>query len=99
MGQAVYLLQPAARNGRSHRWNPFEAVDRRSIGRFRQIARLGKLLFSEINQIGTAGNDNKFWDDAGRQAFKAVASILAESPHQRLCMERITSVFNRADGH
>lgn len=99
MGQDVYLLDPASKTGRSHRWDPFAAVPRQSMERFRHIARMGSLQFPEIDQIGSAGNSNKFWDDAGRQAFKAVAAIIAESPHERLTMEHVTSVFNRSDGH
>jgi len=99
MGQDVYLLEPASKVGRSHRWDPFAAVSRRSLERFRQIARMGSLQFPEIDQIGGGANHNKFWDDAGRQAFKAVATILAESPYERLTMERVAGIFNQAEGH
>lgn len=99
MGQDVYLFEPASKGGRSHRWDPFAAVMRRSLDRFRQIARMGSLQFPEIDQIGGGANNNKFWDDAGRQAFRAVATILAESPYERLSMERIAAVFSRFDGH
>jgi type IV secretion system protein VirD4 len=99
MGQDVYLLEPASKVGRSHRWDPFAAVARRSLDRFRQIARMGSLQFPEIDQIGGGANNNKFWDDCGRQSFKAVATIIAESPYERLTMERIAGIFNRADGH
>lgn len=99
LGQDVYVLAPGHPSGRSHRWDPFASVRRNSIDRFRQIANMGNIQFPEVNQIGSAGNNNKFWDDAGRQAFKAVAMLLAESPYERLTMERITRLFMRADGH
>lgn len=99
LGQDVYVLAPAHRSGRSHRWDPFASVRRNSIDRFRQIASMGNIQFPEINQVGSGGNNNKFWDDAGRQAFKAVSMLLAESPFEQLSMERITRLFMRADGH
>lgn len=99
MGQDVYVLAPAHRSGRSHRWDPFASVRRNSIDRFRQIANIGNIQFPEVHQVGSGGNNSKFWDDAGRQAFKAVAMLLAESPFERLSMERITRLFMRADGH
>lgn len=99
MGQDVYVLAPGHRTGRSHRWDPFASVRRNSIDRFKQIANLGNIQFPEVNQVGSGSNSNKFWDDAGRQAFKAVALLLAESPYERLSMERITRMFLRSDGH
>ncbi len=97
--QDVYLFEPASRTGRSHRWDPFDAVDRESINRFEQTARMAELLFPEIHQIGNSGNNNEFWDGAGRQAFAAAAVLLAETPGQRLSLELLTSIFTRADGH
>ena len=97
--QDVYLLDPASETGQSHRWDPFAAVQRASLSRFRQIARQANLLFPEIDTVGGSGNNNKFWDDAGRQAFTAVATILAESPNQPLTMQAITQIFTRDDGH
>jgi type IV secretion system protein VirD4 len=97
MGQEVYALAPAHK--RSHRWNPFSSVKRNSIDRFQQIANIGNIQFPEINQVGGGDNSNKFWTDAGRQAFKATAMLLAESPYERLSMERVTRLFKRSDGH
>lgn len=99
MGQDVYVLAPGHRSGRSHRWDPLASVRRTSIDRFRQIASAGNIQFPEIHQIGSGGNNSKFWDDAGRQAFKGVALFLAEALGERLSMERITRLFLRADGH
>lgn len=99
LGQSVYLFDPASETRQSHRWDPFAAVQRDSISRFRQIARQANLLFPEIDTVGGGGNSNKFWDDAGRQAFMAVATILAESDDQPLTMQAITQIFTRDDGH
>jgi type IV secretion system protein VirD4 len=97
MGQAVYVLAPAST--RSHRWDPFASVRRSSIDRFQQIANIGNIQFPEVHQVGSGGNNTKFWDDSGRQAFKAAALFLAEAIGEKLNMERITRLFMRADGH
>ena len=99
MGQDVYLFDPASESGRSHRWDPFAAVQRTTAARFRQIARQANLLFPEIDQIGGSANNHAFWDAAGRQAFGAVATILAETPSEPLTMANVTQLFARADGH
>ena len=99
MGQHVYLFDPAAESGRSHRWDPFAAVQRDSTARFRQIARQANLLFPEIDSVGGGSNNNKFWDDAGRQAFTSVATLLAETPNEPLTMGNIAQLFTRDDGH
>jgi type IV secretion system protein VirD4 len=99
MGQDVYLFDPAAEDGHSHRWDPFAAVNRTSLARFRQIQRQANLLFPEIDNVSGGGNHNKFWDDAGRQAFAAVAAIVAETPDHRLTMENVTQLFMREDGY
>ena len=97
--QEVYRFDPASDEQRSHRWNPFECVDRRSFHRFRQIARQANMLFPEIDVVGGGANPAKFWDDAGRQAFTAIATILAEAVDGDLTMEEITHLFLRRDGH
>ena len=46
-----------------------------------------------------AAQTTKFWDAAGRQAFSAVATILAETPSEPLTMENVAQLFARDDGH
>ena len=99
MGQEVYLFDPASETGRSHRWDPFAVVQRGSIARFRQIARQANLLFPEHDQIGSSGNNQKFWDDIGRQTYGSVSTILAETPGEPITMGRIADLFARDDGH
>lgn len=99
MGQDVYLFDPASMTARSHRWDPLSAVQRGSRLRFPQIARQANLLFPEIDTVGGSANNHKFWDDVGRQAFTAVATILAETPGQPLTIENIAQLFMRDDGH
>jgi type IV secretion system protein VirD4 len=94
-GQTVFLFDPAAEDGRSHRWNPFWQVDRCSPERFDQIARMSFQLFPEIQGNGNGNTD--FWNSAAREAFCAVANLLAETPEEPLTMERVLRVFLRGD--
>lgn len=96
IGQKVYKFEPASEDGRSHRWNPFESVDRGAISRFRSVYRAASIVFPEVESSGS-GN-HKFWDDSGRQAFAAVATLLAESDGD-LTMDLVSHLFHRADGH
>lgn len=42
----------------------------------------------------------RFWEDAGRQAFNAASTLLAETPGSGfLSIENITRLFTRSDGH
>lgn len=99
MGQAVYLLDPAASDGKSHRWDPLASVQRDSPERFDQISRQAFLLFPEAQGTGSSSNADKFWDPAGRGAFTAVTTLLAETPSEPLTMANVLRVFARGDGH
>jgi type IV secretion system protein VirD4 len=98
MGQDVFLLDPAAQDGRSHRWDPFAAVQRREPERFDQIARMGFQLFPEHYAGPGSASADRFWEPAGRSAFVAVATLLAETPDQSLTMSNVLRVFTRGDG-
>jgi type IV secretion system protein VirD4 len=70
-------------------------VDRCSPERFDQIARMSFQLFPEIQGNGNGNTD--FWNSAAREAFCAVANLLAETPEEPLTMERVLRVFLRGD--
>jgi type IV secretion system protein VirD4 len=98
MGHQVFLLDPASANGRSHRWDPLAAVSRTSPDRFDQIARMGFQLFPE--HYGGPGNASadRFWEPAGRAAFIAVTTLLAETPDEPFTMSNVLRLFTRGDG-
>ena len=98
MGQDVFLLDPAAQDGRSHRWDPFAAVQRSEPERFDQIARMGFQLFPEHYAGPGSASADRFWEPAGRSAFVAVATLLAETPDESLTMSNVLHVFTRGDG-
>ena len=98
MGQSVFLFDPAAEDGRSHRWDPFAAIRRESPERFDQIARMGFQLFPEHYAGPGNASADRFWEPAARAAFVAVATLLSETPDEALTMSNVLRVFTRGDG-
>ena len=91
----MVLFDPAAEDGRSHRWNPFWQVDRQSPERFDQISRMAFQIFPEVTGHGNGNTD--FWNSAAREAFCAVANMLAETPGEPLTMANVLRVFLRSE--
>jgi type IV secretion system protein VirD4 len=95
LGHDVFLFDPSAEDGRSHRWNPFWQVDRVSPDRFDQISRMSFQIWPEALGQGTGNTD--FWNAAAREAFCAVANLLAETPAEPLNMAHVLRSFLRGD--
>jgi type IV secretion system protein VirD4 len=96
LGQDVYLFDPAAEDGRTHRWNPLQPVQRNSLSRFDQINRQAFMLFPEASG-GSTSNADAFWTPSARGAFIAVATLLAETPGRAFCMGAVLRHFARGD--
>jgi type IV secretion system protein VirD4 len=94
-GHQVYLFDPAAEDGRSHRWNPFWQVDRQSLERFDQISRMAFQIWPEA--LGSGDKNQNFWSGAAREAFCAVTGLIAETPSEPLTMANVLRVFLRGD--
>ena len=94
-GTPFFLFDPAAEDGRSHRWNPFWQVDRNSFERFDQISRMAFQIWPEVLGQGTGNTD--FWNSAAREAFCAVTNLLAETPSEPLNMANVLRTFLRGD--
>jgi type IV secretion system protein VirD4 len=98
--QDVYIIEPVARSGRSHRWDPFASVDRTDpVDRVDAIWQIANQVFPDSQEASaSSSNAAAFWEPAGRQAFAAVASIFAETPDYPLTMKSVLDVFVRSDG-
>jgi type IV secretion system protein VirD4 len=94
--QDIFVFNPAAQDQRTHCWNSLGTVDRTSMDRFDQISRQSFMLFPE-NTGAASSNADTFWTPAGRQAFVAVASLIAETPDQPMTIANILRVFLRGD--
>ncbi len=96
LGQDVYVFDPAAGSGRSHRWNNLQAVQRDGVARFDQISRQAFMLFPE-NPSGGASNADAFWTPSARGAFTAVATLLCETPGSAFNTASVLRLFARGD--
>lgn len=100
LGQQVIALDPAARDFRTHRWNPLAVIDRKSVDRFDMIRRMSYSLWPDATAVGSASsNADRFWDPAGRSAWEGVTTLVAESPELPFHMTEILRLFTSADSH
>lgn len=80
-GQSVFLFDPAAEDGRSHRWNPFWQVARDLPERFDQIARMAFQLFPEVP--GQNNGNNDFWNAAAAKPSRLSPTLSRKPPASR----------------
>ena len=72
-GQAVYLFNPFAEDGRTHRWNPLAYVSQDPSLRVSDLQAIAAMLYPD-------GDDKqKFWVSQARNAFLAFALYLFEN--------------------
>ncbi|MGL4768107.1 MAG: type IV secretory system conjugative DNA transfer family protein [Formosimonas sp.] len=76
-GQAVFLFNPFAEDGRTHRWNPLTYVSSNKMFRVSDIMSISAMLYPD----GSA--DQKFWVSQSRNAFLAFAMYLFER-HEKM---------------
>ena len=73
-GHQVYLFNPFSADGRTHRWNPLDAVDRDPNLRVGEIQAIGQVLYP-TEQIKDA-----FWNESARNLFLGLALYIMETP-------------------
>ncbi len=96
IGQDIYLLAPAMRY--SHCFDPLIVVDRDKDERFEQIDQLAFTLFPDIPSASASTNSSEYWVPLARQAWIAVATLIAESPPDPLTVANVVRFFVRGDG-
>lgn len=77
-GQEVYLFNPFARDGRTHRYNPLTYISDDPHLRVRDILAIGTIIFPPEGKDGS-GKD-AFWYEAARNLFLGLALLVCESP-------------------
>lgn len=98
LGQDVYVFDPAAADGRSHRWNPLSTVERKSVDRFDQISRQAFMLFPDATTSqGSMSSTDAFWVPSARSAFQSVGLLLAETESAKLTMTEVLRKFSSGD--
>lgn len=74
LGQEVFLFSPYARDGRTHRWNPLDAVSSDPADRIGDIDAIAASLYS-------GGSDkDRFWSENAKCLFRGLCLMVLETP-------------------
>lgn len=73
-GQKVFLFNPFDEDGRTHRWNPMDAIRRDPNLRVVDAMAIGEMLYPRSN------DDSGMWNDLARDLFMGFALYLIETP-------------------
>ena len=73
-GQACYLFDPFAEDGRTARWNPFFYVSEDPRRRVNDLQRIAEMLYPDPPNV------DPFWTASARSLFLGIALYLFETP-------------------
>jgi len=73
-GQACYLFDPFAEDGRTARWNPFSYVSRDPVRRLNDLQRIAEMLYPDPPNV------DPFWTASARSLFLGIALYVFETP-------------------
>ncbi|MGL4767602.1 MAG: type IV secretory system conjugative DNA transfer family protein [Formosimonas sp.] len=83
--QEVFLFNPFAEDGRTHRWNPLSYISNDPHHRVSDLNSIAAMLYPD------AGADQKFWVAQSRNAFLALALYLFDQADKK-CKSKIAKV-------
>ena len=72
-GQEIYLFNPFAEDGRTHRWNPLSYISQDPSFRISDLMSIAAMLYPD------GSDQQKFWVSQARNAFMAFSLFLFES--------------------
>jgi len=73
-GQACYLFDPFAEDGRTARWNPFSYVSKDPVRRLNDLQRIAEMLYPDPPNV------DPFWTASARSLFLGIALYVFETP-------------------
>ncbi|HWZ63620.1 MAG TPA: type IV secretory system conjugative DNA transfer family protein [Steroidobacteraceae bacterium] len=73
-GQACFLFDPFAEDGRTARWNPFSYVSPDPVRRLNDLQRIAEMLYPDPPNV------DPFWTASARSLFLGIALYLFETP-------------------
>ena len=74
-GQRVFLFNPYAEDGKTHRWNPLDGISRNPNLRVGDLLALAGSLYP-----ANPGDKDAFWSDSAKNLFLGLALMVMESP-------------------
>ncbi|WP_374469604.1 type IV secretory system conjugative DNA transfer family protein [Phenylobacterium sp.] len=91
-GQATFLFDPLAEDGRTARYNPLGHIDRRDpLAAIDELQRVAAMLFPHPH------NGDPFWAESARTGFVGVAAYLSESPERPLTFGALYAELTAGD--
>ena len=73
-GQKVFLFNPFAEDGRTHRWNPMDSIRRDRDLRVVDVMSIGEMFYPRTS------DDSGMWNDLARDLFTGFTLYLLETP-------------------
>lgn len=73
-GQKVFLFNPFAEDGKTHRWNPLDGISRNRNFCVGDVLAIGQALYPSDNA------KEAFWNDQARNLFLGLTLFLVETP-------------------
>ncbi|WP_373755458.1 type IV secretory system conjugative DNA transfer family protein [Neisseria sp.] len=92
LGQEVYLFNPFAEDGRTHRWNPFTYVSSDKNQRVSDLMAIAAMLYPD------GDSRDKFWVSQARNAFLAFSLYLFET-HSAEASSSVFAEDNTSDSN
>ena len=83
-GQAVFLFNPYAEDGRTHRWNPLDGISRDPNLRVGDLLTLASALYPS-----NPGDKDAFWADTAKNLFLGIALMLMDDAKPSLTFGEI----------
>lgn len=80
-GQACFLFNPAARDGRSHRWNPLFYISDDPGARINDVQKIGGMIWPDAGDGG-----DPIWTASCRSLFLGVVLYLMETPGSQVTL-------------
>jgi type IV secretion system protein VirD4 len=83
-GHACFLFNPAARDGRSHGWNPLSYISEDAGARINDIQKIGAMLWPD-----PADGGDPIWTASCRSLFLGIVLYLLETPDKQVTLGEV----------
>lgn len=80
-GQSCYLFNPAARDGRTHRWNPLHYISSEPGARINDLQKIAGMIWPDPSDGG-----DPIWTASCRSLFLGVVLYLMETPGSQVTL-------------
>lgn len=83
--QDCYLFAPKAEDGKSHRYNPLDYIDRSPLRRMGDIQNIANIIYP-------ADGQDAFWQNAAQRLFTGIVLYMLETPARPCAMSELVKL-------